>query len=123
MIVDEWLGEFEMVKANKERKEKEKEESQVNFKSSRSVKTDMNLDRTESPMWFYSLSVEERSVETALFFSYIFQRWFAKDFKDMKKYQGLVLSESWVNSSGNVKEATEQANFSKFPFKLKANVH
>lgn len=54
MIVDGWLGEFEMVKANKERKEKEKEESQVNFKSSRSVKTDMNLDRTESPMWFYS---------------------------------------------------------------------
>lgn len=30
MIVDGWLGEFEMVKANKERKEKEKEESQVN---------------------------------------------------------------------------------------------
>jgi len=43
-----------MVKANKERKEEEKEESQVNFKSVVSVKTDMNLDRTESPMGFYS---------------------------------------------------------------------
>lgn len=54
MTVDEWLGEFEMVKANKERKEKEKEESQVNFKSSGNVKTDMNLDRTKSPVWFHN---------------------------------------------------------------------